>query len=113
MKQPRAKGNRHRLELIRVLEGLGWRVAVVERTGRFVSPKDAFGLFDLFCIRKDNVLLVQCATNRPHPHQPFMDFAALCPLGVWVEQWVRNDYGGWTRHSYTAGGRMTTSVMRP
>ena len=43
LKNPRAKGNRIRLLVIRKLESDGWLVDIVEKTGRFVKVKDLFG----------------------------------------------------------------------
>ena len=84
----RAKGNRSRLKVISMLEGCGWNVAVVERTGRFIRIKDMFELFDLVAITEyvhyASPLFVQVATNTPHTHKKFKEFAekyshmALC-----------------------------------
>jgi hypothetical protein len=69
MKHPRRKGNKNRANLIKLLEKKGLNVAIVERTGRFVSPKDAYSLFDLLAIDDEcNVYLIQCSTNVSHPH---------------------------------------------
>ena len=70
----RIKGNKNRRKSIEYLESLGWTVGIVERTGRFVTPKDLFSLFDLCCVRYNTVLFVQISTNQNHPHKPYKEF---------------------------------------
>ena len=73
--QTRVKGWRHRREATKYYEDRGYAVAVVERTGRFIKEKDAFGLFDLLAVSKDKVILIQVTSNRPHPHYKLQEFA--------------------------------------
>lgn len=75
MVNTRAKGNRNRRKIIDLLEKQGYRVAIVERTGRFIKEKDMFGLFDLVAINKyGDIKFVQVATNKPHSHKAFKQF---------------------------------------
>ena len=46
----RAKGNRARRNAIEQLQRDGFEVAIVERTGKFIKDKDAFGIGDLLAI---------------------------------------------------------------
>jgi hypothetical protein len=86
MVQTRRKGNRNRLKAINVLKENGWEVDVVEKVGKWISPKDMFSIFDLCCIKKFNVnepyikypvqiAFIQIATGKPHSHKPFIDFS--------------------------------------
>ena len=114
-KNSTAKGNTARWQLIKMLEEDGWRVAIVERVGRFVSPRDAFGLFDLIGVKLGHVLFVQCTSNKPHNHKELEDFAAILPDQVWVEQWVRHDGAGqkavrWKRYIYNDAGHTTHDI---
>lgn len=71
----RAKGNRSRRKVIELLESEGYEVAITERTGRFIFPKDMFSLFDLVCIKyAQPIKFVQVSTNKPHPHKAFKAF---------------------------------------
>ena len=75
MVNTRAKGNRNRRKTITALEKDGYKVAVVERTGRFIKEKDMFGLFDLLAINEyGQIKFVQVSTNKPHTHKPFKEF---------------------------------------
>jgi hypothetical protein len=101
----RSKGNRARLKAIKELEQNGYTVAVVERTGRWIKEKDAFGLFDLLCVRSTNpVLFVQVACNKPHNHMRFrkfkLDYDGPLVSHFMCEQWVWVDRKGWKKYRY-------------
>jgi len=93
----RRKGNRNRLEVIEWLQQKGIKertnlnVAIIERTGRFVTPKDAYGLFDLMAIDDDcNLYLIQCATNKPHTHHLLAAFKMRYKKFI-IKQYVSYD----------------------
>lgn len=90
----RAKGTRNRKKTLDHLTAQGWLVGVVERTGRFIFPKDLFSLFDICCIKKNKVLFVQVATNRPHTHKVYKAFRkkVCCKKYILIEQWCWYDY---------------------
>lgn len=75
MVNTRAKGRRNQNKAIKWLEEKGYRVAIAERTGKFIKEKDAFGLADLIAIKKNLVVFVQVTTNKPHSHKPYKEFA--------------------------------------
>jgi hypothetical protein len=84
MKGSRAKGNRARRKSIELLEGCGYKVAIVERTGKFIKIKDMFGLFDLVAILhpekyRDEVQFVQVTCNKPHSHKAYKQFSKDYP----------------------------------
>lgn len=87
----RAKGNKNRRKTINQLEEEGFLVAIVERTGRFIFPKDMFGLFDLVAINKSSIIFVQVSTNRPHSHKSYKLFRKEIPDFIRVEQWCWYD----------------------
>lgn len=88
----RRKGNRHRLEIIEWLTfNKKLNVAIIERTGRFVTPKDAYGLFDLMAIDDDcNLYLIQCSTNQPHTHHLLAAFKKRYKKFI-IKQYVSYD----------------------
>ena len=115
----RKKGTQNRTELKEALEGAGWLVAVVERTGKFTVDRDAFGLFDLLAIRRGVCRLIQTTTNRNHGHGPYRTFAMEhANERVSVEQWVRHDgvnqhkKAYWVSYDYTAGGEIVRTNGR-
>lgn len=84
-----------------MLEEEGYKVAIVERTGRFIFPKDAFGLFDLLALGGMETRLIQVSTNKPHPHKAFKKFREqnpYCP--VIFEQYCWIDGGKLKRWEY-------------
>ena len=102
MSKTRAKGNRARLELVKNFEAHGYDVAIVERTGRFIKIKDAFGLFDLCVWRGDEVAFVQVTCNRPHSHKSYKEFSKT-HHNAHVLQFVKIDGGTWDAYSYDDG----------
>ena len=100
MKHPRAKGSRNRLLCIRILESQGWKVGVVERTGKFITQKDLFGLFDLCAVKSPGrVLLVQVSSNKPHNHKRLQAFAGAYP-DLLTRQYSWEDYKGFKVYQY-------------
>ena len=101
----RAKGNRVQHKLVQALEAEGYLVAKAEVGGKFVKNKDMFGLFDLCCIRQDNVLFVQVTCNKPHTHKKYQIFAnTYANDRVWIEQFVWMDFKGFKKFKYFPSG---------
>jgi hypothetical protein len=88
----RAKGNRIRRKAIDMLTEDGFNIAIIERTGRFIFPKDAYGLFDLLALSSEDrkPILFQITANKPHSHKALTKFAkeyksiGVCQL-VWTD----------------------------
>lgn len=98
----RVKGNRIRQMVIKHLESKGFEVAIVERTGRFIFPKDMFGLFDLVAIDEIGVSFVQVSTNTPHTHKNFVEFIKKYPhMSGDIFQFVWIDNKGFNIFQYT------------
>lgn len=95
IKNKRQKGNRNRRKAIDILTNEGWTVGIVERTGRFIFPKDLYGLFDLVAVKGCSVLFLQISTNRPHSHKPFKEFRkkVVNESPLLLEQWCFIDGG--------------------
>lgn len=70
----RNKGNMARRKAIALLEEDGWDVAIIERTGRFIKEKDAFGVGDLLAFKQGHCLLVQVTCTKPHTQAPYRAF---------------------------------------
>lgn len=101
MVNTRKKGNKNRRKTIEALENEGWEVGVVERTGRFIFPKDLFGLFDLVAVRGKEVSFIQVSTNRPHPHIHFRKFRKKIKGNPTIlEQWCWIDRKGVKKWQY-------------
>lgn len=102
MKNKRAKGNRVRRFVIDFLEKQGYIVAIVERTGRFIFPKDMFGLFDLISLKNDDIKFIQVTCNKPHSHKRLQNFSEQYS-SIAIEQWVWVDRKGFDVYSYEQG----------
>lgn len=95
------KGNRNQLKAIKQLEQDNWLVGKVELGGKFEKNKDLFGIFDLVCVRKKEVLFVQVTSNRPHTHKTYLEFSHLyCCDNIGIQQWVYYDRKGWKKFDY-------------
>jgi hypothetical protein len=104
-------GNRTQLKLMKSLRREGWVVSKVEQGGKFVTEKDAFGLFDLLCINEQKILLIQVTTNRPHVHKNYKEFSKKYPVpSALYEQWVWFGRRGWKKFSYQQGTMKTTDM---
>ena len=102
MVNTRAKGWRIADKVTKQLAAEGWLVDKVEKTGKFVTQKDLFGLFDLLAIKKHVVKFIQVTCNKPHKHTPYLSFAKQFGHNrLKVEQWVHYDRKGWVIHKYT------------
>ncbi len=105
MKHPRQKGSRIRAKCKKLLEEQGWKVDVVEKTGKFVKIKDLFSLFDLICIAPNLVMFVQVASSHPHNHKPFKKFAEdYVGKNIRIVQFVWINYYGWVLYEYFQDG---------
>lgn len=116
----RRKGNTTQRKAIAYLEGQGWLVDKVEKTGKFCKEKDLFGLFDLICVMFGMVLFVQVKTNVPAPRKPLSNFCKKYNLCAWCMTWYdrttqqakslrsngRKPRTGWVFHHYCPDGRV-------
>ena len=64
MINPVAKGRRLELNYKKKKEAEGYICYKPIKSNRFVKQQDIFGLFDMICINKKEVLLVQVKANR-------------------------------------------------
>lgn len=100
----RAKGNRYRNSLIELLERKGLNVGIVERTGRFVTPKDLYSLFDLIALSDDGeVQLIQNSSYHPHVHKTLDDFKKRYKNLV-IRQYFWKDSRHYARYTYRGDG---------
>jgi hypothetical protein len=76
------KGSRNVAIVVAALVNKGWVVADIERKGRFIKHKDAFGLFDLVAVKQGEVYFVQVTSTRPHTHKPYISWAVKNHLVV-------------------------------
>lgn len=105
----RAKGNRVRRKAIEQLQSDGYEVAIVERTGRFIKEKDAFGIGDLLAINERHdirPLLIQVTCNKPHTHKPYIEFNKKYWNTICAIQMVWKDNEGFTMYIYGNEGKM-------
>ena len=86
-----AKGRRNQRRTTKMLEAIGFK-CVTARFGRF-GPTDFFGLWDCWCVKDDEWLLIQVSTNQRKGLE-WREQAGLfvCPAGVKKEEWVWVDY---------------------
>lgn len=70
----KSKGLRIQRKAIAYLQEQGWDVGKVERSNRFETPKDLWGMFDLCCKKQGHILFVQVTTNKWHTHTPYIKF---------------------------------------
>lgn len=97
----KGKGQRTQRELVLKLESDGWKVAVVERGGKFVKEKDMFGLFDLVAIKGKTSQFIQVTCNRPHTHRDYNEFAEKhAAPNRKIVQYVKYDRKGFKRFEY-------------
>ena len=107
MVNTRNKGNRARRKAIQTLESDGFTVAVVERTGKFIKDKDAFGVGDLLAIQSGfSPLLVQVTCNKPHTHKAYKEFSKQFFPKVQLIQMVWVDGKGFRNFIYDKEGRI-------
>lgn len=106
MVNPRIKGSRIQLKLIKDFEADGWRVAKLEQKGKYTKETDAYGLFDLLAIRKSCFpSLIQVTCNRPHTHKEYEVFAKEYGEELAVMQAVWYDRLGWKYFFYNRSGK--------
>lgn len=86
------------------IKGCNCDVSVVERTGKFIKEKDAFGLFDLVSWADDDVAFIQVTCNKPHSHKAYEKFS-LTHGGAAILQYVKYDGGYWSAWEYSDGQR--------
>jgi Holliday junction resolvase len=91
------KGNRTRREIIKWHQDNGYDVAIIERCGRYIKERDAFGIGDLLAIKGDEIKLIQSKTNsKEKKTQRLMeDFVKKHKnKNLVLELWNRIDYRG-------------------
>lgn len=131
----RAKGNRTRRKAITYLKENGYIVDVVEKTGRWVSHKDLFAGyciycwtrgdeeccsnftpfsgFDLIALKGKHTTYVQVKTNTPAAQKEYKTFAknfASRNVKVWVMTWY--DRKGWRIQKYYSNGTINELDLR-
>jgi hypothetical protein len=109
----RNKGSRIRRLCINLLEEQGFSVAVVERTGRFIQQKDAFGVGDLLAINKyrDKPVLIQVTTNKPHTHLLYSEFSKNYAHIIDLYQYVWIDRKGFKIYHYLKSGKYVVTQI--
>lgn len=133
-KNNRAKGNRSRRKAIGYLEGLGYLVETVEKTGRFQKYKDLFAGycfscgyrkkeccdkpdvfegFDLIALGHCDTIYVQVKTNTPAVQKHYKLFAQLFAAPwrrILVMTWY--DKKGWRIQEYMPTGEIEVQDLR-
>lgn len=87
----KSKGNRTRLKGIKILQGQGYDVEVVEKVGRFYKRKDLFDLWDVIAIKRFETLLIQFKSNTKPNLEPFNQFQQKYPQ-FRCQVWINYDY---------------------
>jgi hypothetical protein len=111
------KGWKNRKKIIDFFECNGYSVDVVEKTNRFASPKDMYGLFDIICIKDKEVIFVQVSTNTPHSHHLLCDFSKKHASNILkIEQYTikdkkRNEVRVVKKFQYLEDGTYLTSTI--
>jgi hypothetical protein len=98
----KVKGQRNQRKALKILEEENYITAIVERTGKFVHPKDAFSLFDI-CAKKNNIeRWIQIKTNSTGGFiKKLKEFAKYYPIpGVSYELWVWYDRKGFKIYKF-------------
>jgi len=94
MINPVAKGRRLELNYKKFKESQGYICYKPIKSGRFTKQQDIFGLFDVVCINKKEVLLVQVKANRKIGTGEIRSFTEH-PLSVRKILAVKKDYQDW------------------
>jgi len=110
----RTKGNRLVNKCKKTLCDAGCQVAIVERTGKFVKEKDAFGLFDLLALHWDGgVCLIQVTGKQPHTHRKYEEFSRkFKKTGIVFQQWCWIPYKGFKVFTYKRGEKEHEKYIR-
>lgn len=87
-------------------------MAIIERFGRFIKEKDAFGLFDLLAVKGRSMALIQVTSNNPHVHRNFQEWAKEhASDNVKVLQVVFKDRAGHKVYEYHQDGKKTVELF--
>ena len=107
-----AKGNRIQRKCIKLFESQGYLVSKAgQQRGRFSTEKDLFNLFDIACITKGQLLLVQITCNRPHAHKKFQEFSKeYANNNIKYLQYVYYDRKGWIMWEYKMGMKLKNDL---
>ena len=100
----RQKGWKNRRKCIVWLQDNGFIADTVEKTGKFATQKDMFGLWDIVAMNETRMKFIQVTSNRHHTHKPYRDFSKHYRLpNLSLEQWVWIDRKGWRIFEYFGG----------
>ena len=103
----RQKGNRVQLKAIEQLEAEGWLVNKVEVGGKWEKSKDLYGLWDILCLSRYEILFVQITCNQPHNHKDYIEFSKKYSAANYkYQQWVWYDRKGWVKYVYYQGRQL-------
>ena len=108
----RAKGSKIRKKCIDLLEGQGYEVAIIERTGRFITEKDAFGVGDLLALNKNHPKpsMIQVTCTKPHTHLLYSEFAKKFYDSIELFQYVWIKRKGFKIYHYLKDGSYVTTI---
>jgi len=95
MVNTRKKGQRTVLKCRRELTKQEYLTDTTEKTNKYATSKDMFGLFDVIAIKPKQTLLIQCKTNCKPNLQPYQEFINKYPQFE-VEIWNWEDFIGFT-----------------
>lgn len=113
MVRTRQKGNRSQRRAIEYYQSDGWLVDKVEKTGKFITDKDLFNLFDLVGIKNNKTVFVQVKTNRPPPQKEYLEFAEeYAGPNILVESYTWYDRKGARILQYYQNNHIETIDLR-
>ena len=124
----RNKGSKNVRRCIAFLESQDWNVANIERKGRHLKEKDAYGIGDLMGVkdyrpyiqdkrfRQDRIktawMLIQVTSNKPHTMKMYKEFAkSYCSDVHLLRQYVFVDRKGFKVYDYTMDGEYTVTEL--
>ena len=109
----RAKGSRIEKKCIDEITSLGYLVDRVEKKGKFLKAKDLFGLFDIVCIKRGEVIFVQVTCNKQHTHTLYQDFSRTYHNNsLKIQQWIYYDHKGWVVFDYVLGTKLKRDMRK-
>ena len=73
----RAKGTRNRTKCKNLFISNGFICDVVEKSGKYNSETDCYGLFDLVAEEPQTTCWIQVVSNRPHKHSKYQEHANI------------------------------------
>lgn len=114
LKNSRSKGNRNVRHCRDYFETLGFITDTVEKTSKFATVKDLFGLFDVIALKKGSVIFIQVKSNNPPTRQPYIDFATKYATidGVSIMSYTWYDNEGPVILDYLVSGKIIKKDLR-